>query len=81
MTEKEDAIEQRKFISQLSKCQDFECRGWKEICFYLKRDKRTAKKRLKRMGLLTYDGTEPFLNKLVYQKASLKLQQQLNIKK
>lgn len=40
-----------------------ECRGWKNICPFLGvKDKATAKKILKRHGLLAYEHGRPILN-------------------
>ena len=38
-----------------------DCRGWKTICAFLSVSKPTAKKILKRNGLLGYDGSTPVL--------------------
>jgi hypothetical protein len=52
-----------------------QCRGWKSICKVLDvKDKRTARKILKKMRLLTYDDRTPVLSIEAYrekEKASI----------
>lgn len=43
-----------------------DCRGWKEICAFLGVTKPTAKKILKRHGILRRDGDRPILVKDEY---------------
>lgn len=53
--------------------ENFELRGWRKICEFIGcKDEATAKKKLKRMNILAYDGNKPVLNTVVYQKASLR---------
>jgi len=54
--------------------ENLEVRGWKEICAFLRvKDKRTARRRLDRMGLLIYEGRKPVLMKWLYNRESLRL--------
>jgi len=49
-----------------------QCRGWKSICKVLDvKDKRTARKILKKMRLLTYDDRTPVLSIEAYRKKEL----------
>lgn len=50
---------------------DIELRGWKDICEFMQCDKRTARTRLRRRGLLAYDGTKPVLNLEAYKLSSV----------
>lgn len=51
---------------------DIEVRGRKEICAFLEvKNWHTAKRRLKRLGLIAHDGTKPILNIEAYKIASL----------
>ncbi len=50
-----------------------EYRGWKEICPFLGvKYKFTARRRLKSLSLLVYEGNRPVLNAEAYRLASLK---------
>jgi len=49
-----------------------QCRGWKSICKVLDvKDKRTARKILKKMRLLTYDDRTPVLSIEAYREKEL----------